>query len=70
VAATVCFLLFFSSPPLQFLLNRVLRAGLDAPVGFVFRSLQGQCYGAPANLLKTEGKPIVTLCDGLRMARG
>jgi hypothetical protein len=42
LAATVWFLLFFLSPPLQILLGQVFEPDPDAPVGFVFRSLAGQ----------------------------
>jgi hypothetical protein len=42
LAATIWFLLFVSSPPLQILLGQVVEPDPDAPVGFVFRSLAGQ----------------------------
>jgi hypothetical protein len=42
LAATVWFLLFFFSPPLQIPLGQVFKPDPDAPVGFVFRSLAGQ----------------------------
>jgi hypothetical protein len=41
LAATAWFLLF-SSPPLQILLGQAFKPDPDAPVGFVFRSLEGQ----------------------------
>jgi hypothetical protein len=68
-AATSCFSLFAFSLPLQILLGQVLDLTPTLPVSLIFPVVGGTMSRRASEVLKGDGKPKMTLCDGLRISR-
>jgi hypothetical protein len=61
--------LFAFSSPFQILLGQVLRSDPDAPCRLCFPIVWRTMSRHASEVLKADGKPKMTLCDGLRINR-